>query len=330
MVPDSSCWGEKLKIKYAKYIIKFMNNKEKILIVGCGGMLGKAMYEKAIEKYGAGAVLATDIDLNEPWLSFLDVRDIQAYENTIKEWMPTIIFHLAALTDLEYCEKNTEDAWVTNALGAENAAILSRKYNALLVYVSTAGVFGGEKEVYNDFDTPNPLSYYAKSKYHGEQFVEKYLEKYFVFRAGWMMGGGVKKDKKFINKLFKQIENGSKELYVVDDKLGTPTYTNDFVSSMLRVIDTQYYGLYNQVCGGSCSRYDVAVEFIEQLGLKDIVRVIKVPSEHFKEEYFAPRPASEKLVNLKLDFRKINYMRDWRVCLKEYAEEFKIELRKNI
>lgn len=300
-----------------------MNNDLRVLITGCGGMLGKAFYEKAITKYGEKNVKATDIDLNESWLTKLDVRDIREYESVIESWKPSIVFHLAALTDLEYCEKHPNEAWNTNALGAENAAILCRKYETLLIYISTAGIFGGEKDEYADFDTPNPLSYYAKSKYHGEQFIEKHLSRYFIFRAGWMMGGGIVKDKKFINKIYKQIKSGSKELFVVDDKLGTPTYTHDFSSSILKVIDTDYYGLYNQVCEGSCSRFDVAEEFVKLLELKDKVTVNRVDSDYFKQEYFAPRPASEKLVNVKLTMRGINYMRDWKICLEEYSKEYK-------
>jgi dTDP-4-dehydrorhamnose reductase len=300
-----------------------MIEQEHVLITGCGGMLGKAMYAKTVEKYGESFVRATDIDLNEPWLSKLDVRDIREYEEAVREWKPSIIIHLAALTDLEYCEKNSNDAWATNALGAENAAILAHKYNVLLVYISTAGIFDGGKDEYTDFDTPNPLGYYAKSKCHGEKFVEQHLSKYYIFRAGWMMGGGLKKDKKFINKIYKQIKSGSKELFVVDDKLGTPTYTVDFASAIMKVIDSDYYGLYNQVCEGSCSRFDVAEEFIKQLELTDKIKVTKVSSDYWKEEYFAPRPASEKLINVKLTMRGINYMRDWRVCLAEYAQEFK-------
>jgi dTDP-4-dehydrorhamnose reductase len=303
-----------------------MTKSDRVLLTGCGGMLGKAVYTKAVEKYGKDAVLATDIDLNEEWLSKLDVRDIREYEKVIQEWKPTIIFHLAAHTDLEYCEKNIDDTWATNALGPENAAILARKYDALLIYISTAGIFDGEKDEYSDFDMPNPLSYYAKAKYHGETFIERHVSNYYIFRAGWMMGGGPKKDKKFVNKIFKQIKSGAKELFVVDDKLGTPTYTNDFAASMLKVIDSGYYGLYNQVCEGSCSRLDVALEFVRLLGLEHEVKVTQVSSDYFKTEYFAPRPASEKLLNVKLSMRGINYMRNWKECLAEYSEEYKKEL----
>lgn len=112
-------------------------------------------------------------------------------------------------------------------------------------------------------------------------------------------------------------------MFVVDDKLGTPTYTVDFAAGILKVIDSGYYGLYNQVCEGSCSRLDVAEEFVKLLGLSDTIKVTKVTSDYFEKEYFAPRPTSEKLINIKLTMRGINYMRDWRVCLGEYSEEYK-------
>ena len=295
---------------------------ERLLITGCGGMLGSSVYARSVEEYGKDNVLATDIDLNENWLSELDVRDIFAAEKIFESFKPTLVFHLAALTDLEYCEHNQDDAWATNALGAENIALLAREHGIPMVYISTAGIFGGEKEFYTDFDTPNPLSYYAKSKYHGEQFVERFVPEHFIFRAGWMMGGGIKKDKKFINKLYKQIKGGAKELFVVDDKLGTPTYTVDFANGIINVVKSKRYGLYNQVCGGSGSRHDVASAFVDHLDLADKIKVSKVSSDHFKTEYFAPRPASEKLVNFKLDKRKINFMRDWEECLKDYSKEF--------
>jgi len=139
------------------------------------------------------------------------------------------------------------------------------------------------------------------------------------------MGAGPSKDKKFVNKIFKQIAAGKKELHVVDDKLGTPTYTHSFANGIYEITKTGLFGLYNQVCNGDCSRYDVAVEFVNLLGLADKIEVKKVASDFFKEEYFAPRPYSEKLVNLKLNTRKINFMPDWKDALSEYAEVFKAE-----
>lgn len=292
----------------------------RILITGCGGMLGSSVYP-VFSQTGA-QVLATDIDLNEPWLEHLDIRDINACEKVFDQFHPSIVLHLAALTDLEYCENNTDASWKTNALGTENIALMVKKYDCTMCHISTAGVYDGQQDAYTDFDPPSPLSHYAKSKYHGEIFVQHFLEKYYIFRAGWMMGGGPKKDKKFINKIYKQIASGATELFIVEDKLGNPTYTRNFAEAILKVLPTKYYGLYNQVCTGSGSRYDVAVEFVRLLGLSDKIRVTKVDSDYFKKEYFAPRPYSEKLINFKLNARGINHMQDWQSCLAEYSQLF--------
>ncbi|MBT6231705.1 MAG: NAD(P)-dependent oxidoreductase [Candidatus Scalindua sp.] len=301
-----------------------ISQDKKVFITGCGGMLGKAVYEQFAPHC---QVLATDIDLNEPWLEYGDVIDFQKISEKAFKFEPDLIINLAALTDLEFCERNPEITWKTNALGAENMALISKTVDAAHIYISTAGIFDGQKEYYNDFEQPNPLSVYAKSKYYGEVIIEKMLSNYFIFRAGWMMGGGYEKDKKFINKIFKQILDGKKKLFVVEDKLGTPTYTVNFAESMFEIVQTELYGLYNMVCEGSCSRYDVAVEFIRLLGIEKEINIDIVDSEYFKEEYFAPRPYSEKLLNLKLASRGINYMKDWKECLADYVESFRIHLK---
>lgn len=292
----------------------------RVYIAGSGGMLGEAVYQL----WSAQCVVkATDIDLNEPWLSHADVRNFDSMAESIRAFKPNIIINLAALTDLEYCEKNPDDAWLTNALGAENVGLLANELDVPYVYISTAGLFDGEREFYTDFDVPRPLGYYAKSKAHGEAWTLQTVRRPVVLRAGWMMGGGPKKDKKFINKLFKQINAGKTELFVVNDKLGTPTYTVDFARGMQRVLESELWGLYNQVCGGSGSRFDVAVALVSELGLTGKIKVTEVTSDYFQAEYFAPRPASEKLVNLKLTARNLNVMRDWRVCLGDYAKRFR-------
>lgn len=298
----------------------------RVFIAGCGGMLGNAVYRQFS---GSCTVLATDIDINEPWLEYADVRDLDEMLKIVRRFNPDLIINLAALTDLEYCEQNPDDTWQTNALGAEKMARISKMLDVDHVYISTAGIFDGLQEFYDDFDQPNPLSIYGKAKYYGEQVVEKMLSKYYIFRAGWMMGG-CEKDKKFISKIFKQIVNGTDKLAVVNDKLGTPTYTHDFAGNMYKIIEFDYYGLYNMTCKGSCSRYDVAVEFLSAIELKDKIKIEVVDSDYFKKEYFAPRPYSEKLVSKKLDARKINYMRDWKQCLKEYSVYHKQALKELI
>ncbi|SHG59009.1 SDR family oxidoreductase [Flagellimonas flava] len=297
-----------------------ITDNTKVYIAGCGGMLGESVYQTFTDT--KCTVKATDINLTAPWLSYADVSDYSEISKDIKSFAPDLIINLAALTDLEYCEKNQEQTWLYNALGPENIGLIANELDVPVVYISTAGIVDGKQDVYNDFDEVNPLSIYAKAKYHGEVFTQNHVRKFFVFRAGWMMGGGPGKDKKFVNKIYKQLKSGQKELFVVDDKLGTPTYTKSFAKGILEVVQSGLYGVYNQVCNGDCSRFDVAKEFVRLLGLEKDVKVTKVDSDYFKAEYFAPRPFSEKLVNLKLNARGLNVMPDWQEALEDYSKVF--------
>jgi dTDP-4-dehydrorhamnose reductase len=156
----------------------------------------------------------------------------------------------------------------------------------------------------------------------GERFVAENCRRFLVCRAGWMMGGGPAKDKKFVQKLMAQLKAGKTELYVVDDKLGTPTYTHDFAHNTRLLLEKELWGVYNMVCGGATGRLEVARELIALLGLQQRVTVTAVPSSHFAQEYFAARPASERLVTTKLHLRGVNVMRDWKICLKEYLDNY--------
>lgn len=290
----------------------------KVYLAGAGGMLGEAFYE--VFTQNGHTVMASDIDINSDWLEYLDFRNYLDYKNQVQQFAPDILMHLGAYTNLEYCENNSADTYATNTLSVENAVQIANEMGIPVLYISTAGIFDGDKSLYDDWDIPNPLGVYARSKYQGERYVIENATKYFVCRAGWMMGGGPDKDKKFINKIFKQLKAGAKELYIVDDKDGTPTYTIDFARTCEKLVKTDFYGLYNMVCGGQTSRYEVTQELLSLLGLTGEVKLTAVNSDYFKEEYFAARPLCERLVNSKLELRNLNLMRDWRVCLKEYVE----------
>jgi len=288
---------------------------KRIYIAGCGGMLGDAFHKV----FGAEFELkCSDIDVNEPWLSHLDFRDHEAYRKDVMAFKPDYLFHLGAYTDLEYCELHPADTYATNTLSVENAVFIANEMNIPLLYISTAGIFDGGKDVYDDWDRPNPLGHYARSKYAGEVFVKENVRRHLVCRAGWMMGGGPRKDKKFIQKIMKQLKDGKTELFVVNDKFGTPTYTHDFARNVSLLLQKEYWGLYNMVCGGVTSRLEVVQELVGILGMQNTVRITEVSSDHFKREYFAERPPSERLVNQKLDLRGLNVMRHWKVGLREY------------
>ena len=290
---------------------------KKIFIAGADGMLGTTLQKN----FDTSGFLLTDLNSSDN-IKFCDIRDIEYTSKMVKEYKPEIILNFAALVDLEYCEANKDDCYLTNTIAAINLFNLSRDLDIPYVFISTAGIFGNDKEFYTEEDTPYPLSAYGKSKYYTEQILlNQDYKKYWIFRAGWMMGGGPSKDKKFVNKIMKQIKSGVKELNVVDDKLGVPTYTKDFAISILRHIEEELpYGLYNMVSQGEASRYETAIAINEYLDLGLIIN--KVDSTYFKEEYFAPRPYSEKLINNRLNELNRNYMREWKVCLHEYLDSY--------
>jgi dTDP-4-dehydrorhamnose reductase len=296
-----------------------MSVKQRIYIAGCGGMLGEAFYKQFKNEF---ELKCTDKDVNDDWLSFLDFRDFQSYRQDVEHFNPDFLFHLGAYTDLEFCQDNIEKTYLTNTTSVENAVYITNKLDIPLLYISTAGIFDGLKEYYDDWDIPNPLGVYAKSKFAGERFVVENSNRYLVCRAGWMMGGGSNKDKKFINKLMRQIKGGKKELYIVDDKNGTPTYTHDFAKNVKLLIEKEYWGLYNMVCGGQTSRIEVANELLTVLNMQNKITITAVKSDYFKDEYYAERPPNERLLNKKLDLRGINIMRDWKIALKEYITEY--------
>lgn len=290
----------------------------RVYVAGCGGMLGEAVRRVFSV---ADELRCTDIDVNEGWLESCDFRDYAAYRQSVEQFAPELLIHLGAHTDLEYCEKNPDDAYATNTTSVEHAARIAESNNVPLVYISTAGIFDGAKDVYDEDDRPRPLGVYARSKHLGEE-VARSVARHFICRAGWMMGGGPAKDKKFIGKLVRQLASGKRTLQIVNDKLGTPTYTVDFARNMRALVGTQNYGLYNMVCEGGTSRLEVAHELIDIVGLADAVKIESVSSQFFATEYFAPRPACERLANRRLDRLGLNQMRDWRRALAAYICEY--------
>lgn len=293
--------------------------KKKIYIAGCGGMLGEAFYKQFSNEY---ELSCTDIDVNEDWLSCLDFRDFDAYKEDVCRFHPDFLFHLGAYTDLEYCELHPDETYLTNTLSVENAVYIANQLNIPVLYISTAGIFDGGKDAYDDWDIPNPMNHYARSKYAGELFVKENMSQYLICRAGWMMGGGHRKDKKFIQKIMKQLKDGNKEIHIVHDKLGTPTYTHDFAKNVKLLLEKGYWGIFNMVCEGLTSRLDVTHELLRILDRKDVINIIEVDSQYFIKDYFAPRPSSERLINKKLNLRGLNIMRNWKVALKDYIDNY--------
>jgi dTDP-4-dehydrorhamnose reductase len=283
-----------------------------ILVTGGAGVVGGYV----AEVFADHDLVLTDV---APGFAQLDIRDAEAVRTLVLDTKPEVVIHLAAATDVDGCETDPGLAYETNAVGTRNVALACRESGATLVYTSTAGVFGGQKiEPYTEYDEPGPANVYGHSKLGGERVVAMLLDRYYIARAGWMVGGGPK-EKKFVGMMLRFLEEGQTQLRAVDDKFGSPTYAKDLAEGIRRLLETECYGLYHLVNGGSaCSRYDVAVALCEILG-RDDVTVEPVSSAFFPLP--APRARSEAMVNHKLELLGTNPMRPWRDALAAYLRD---------
>jgi dTDP-4-dehydrorhamnose reductase len=289
----------------------------KILVTGSAGMLGSSLCPILLEQ--GHRVIATDIRMLTKDVLELDVRNLKKVEDFCHLNKPGAVIHLAAETNLELCEKDIAHAYVTNTIGTRNMAWVCRALDIPLVYISSIGVFDGTKPTpYDENDIPNPINVYGRTKWAGEIIVEAVLQKYFIVRAGWMIGGG-EREKKFVALIIRQIRNGLKRIQVVTDKIGTPTYTVDFSRGIAWLITSKEYGLYNLSSGAVVSRYQVAKKILQVLGRCDVELIsITSDSQYIKDNFPTLRPPSEAMRSLKTEVVGLNCMRPWDVALEEY------------
>jgi dTDP-4-dehydrorhamnose reductase len=295
--------------------IKFM--RRCAAVTGAAGMLGTHLVRALLN---AGyEVACSDIDCEEsqPWgpdgptLTFADVTRFSELEDWIRETRPSVVCHLAAKTDLEWCELNPHEAWLTNAVGTSNVArICARSHGSRLVYISTAGVFDGESSEYIEEDVPRPINEYGRSKFAGEWAVLTQAPGSLVVRAGWMVGGPDGKDHKFVGLIIEQLRAGRSTIDAVVDKWGSPTYAPDFALNLVALLDAEEAsGIFHMVSEGRVTRADIARQIVGALGAPATVN--PVASDHFSDDFFAPRPASECLKNQRLHALGLNLMRQW-------------------
>jgi dTDP-4-dehydrorhamnose reductase len=277
------------------------------LILGVRGMLGQDM----AAVFAASGHPVVGLDLPD-----LDVRDLAQVRKAVADTRAERVLHLAALTDVDRCEREPDAAYLTNTLGTHNVAEVCRAAGVELVYISTLAVFNGDKPgAYDEFDTPDPRSIYSRSKYQGELLVRQLAPRHFIVRAGWLFGGGPE-DKKFVARIVALARERS-ELQVVDDKFGSPTYTRDFSEGLLRLVTLVPHGTYHLVnTGAPASRYSVAQHILEYAGLQHC-RLLPVGSDHFPLP--APRPNMEAGRNYALELRGHDLMRPWPEALAEYV-----------
>lgn len=298
----------------------------KILVTGAAGMLGFALCPTLLEQ--GHQVLATDIQILKQDIQKLDVRDLRQVENFCRINAPDAVMHLAAETNLELCEEGIQHAYLTNTIGTRNLAWVCRDMDIPMVYISSVGVFDGTKlEPYDENDVPNPINVYGRTKWAGEIIVEAILKKYFIVRAGWMIGGG-EREKKFVALIIQQIRNGSRQVQVLTDRIGTPTYNVDFARGLAWLVSSKHYGTYHLSSGAIVSRYQVAQKILQVLRRTDIVLIgITSDAQYIRDNFPTLRPRSEAMRSVKTSALNLNCMRPWDVALEEYlCENYKNEI----
>ena len=229
---------------------------------------------------------------------------------------PDYLFHLGAHTDLEYCETHPEEAYATNAMAVENAVYIANELDIPLLYIGTAGIFDGRQDPTTTGTLPTRSAPTRRAKWAGEEFVKQNAHTYLVCRAGWMMGGGPARTRSSSRSSCTSCATAVRA-HVVDDKLGTPTYTRDFAHNVRLLLERSAGACTTWCARASTSRLEVAQELVAELGL-DARDSTPVGSDFFAETYFAPRPDCERLVNRKLALRGLDVMRPWREALAEY------------
>jgi dTDP-4-dehydrorhamnose reductase len=262
-------------------------------------------------------VWATDVEhlVRDP-ADRIDVTDFADVRRAVGQFEPDIVFHLAAMTHVDDCERRPDDAWLVNAVGTRNLALHCRHREIPLVYISTGSVFDGSKPVpYHEFDEPSPQSVYARSKYEGEKAVRELVGDHWIVRAGWMFGGGPE-DKKFVAKMI-DLAREREVLRAVDDKVGTPCYTVDISHRVLDLVETGRPGTYHGANAGYCSRFEMAQAIVEFARI-DSCRVEPCSSAEFPLP--AHRPRLEAIDGLHARLIGMPEQRPWRDALKDYIE----------
>lgn len=226
----------------------------RIIITGAGGQLGRALQQTLV-----------DHDVLALAHSAVDVTDRPAVLE-LAGWEADVIVHAAAMTDVDGCERDPEDAYRVNALGTQNVALLAQRSEAALCYVSTDYVYDGKKgKPYWEWDETNPLSVYGASKLAGEWYVRNVLTRFYIVRTAWVYGPG---GKNFPRKVL-DLAAEHPTLSMVDTEAGHPTYAPHLADALASLIATEAYGIYHIVNEGCTTRYALARAVLDGAGMDD-------------------------------------------------------------
>lgn len=290
---------------------------KKILVTGCNGQLGRAIRAE----YAGEDVEFVNTDVVEgEGVTALDIADVDAVLALVRETKPQVIINCAAHTNVDACEKEWDAAYRINAIGPRNLSIAATEVDAKLIHVSTDYVFEGNgTRPYTEFDEPNPVSAYGKTKLEGERFVREFAKKHFIFRTAWLYGDG----KNFAKTMLRLAES-HEEVSVVCDQQGSPTSAAELARAIHHFEPTENYGVFHATCEGDTNWADFAEAVFKRAGKK--TKVNHVTSEQYARmnPASAKRPAYSILDNYMMRLTSDYRMADWESALDEYMKELKL------
>ncbi|MFQ9923482.1 MAG: dTDP-4-dehydrorhamnose reductase [Beduini sp.] len=274
----------------------------KILVTGVNGQLGYDVVEECKKR----GVQAIGVDVEE-----MDITKADIVKKVITESQVDAVVHCAAWTAVDKAEDEIELCKKVNVDGTRNIAQVCKDLDIKMMYFSTDYVFNGEGiRPWKEYDIRHPLNIYGKTKCEGELIVQELLQNYFIIRIAWVFGTNGNNFIKTMLRLGK--ENGA--VKVVDDQIGSPTYTYDLAKLVVDMIQTDKYGIYHATNEGFCSWYQFACEIFKQAGLE--VEVTPVSSQEFITK--AKRPANSRMEKNELDKNGFYRLPTWQDALRRY------------
>ena len=281
----------------------------KVLVTGVKGQLGYDVVRE-LQKRGHEAV---GVDIDE-----MDITDAAAVERVMTEVQPDAVIHCSAYTAVDRAEEDIEICRRVNVDGTENIAKICKKMGCKMLYLSTDYIFSGDGErPWEPDDEASPLNAYGQSKYDGELALKKYVEKYFIVRISWVFGINGNNFIKTMLRLGR--ENGA--VKVVDDQIGSPTYTYDLARLLVDMIESDRYGAYHATNEGICSWYEFAKEIFRAAGM-DNVSVTPVKSGEFPVK--AKRPKNSRMSKEKLVTNGFSLLPAWQDAVARYIKELNL------
>jgi dTDP-4-dehydrorhamnose reductase len=285
----------------------------RVAVIGANGQLGSDLVSAFADHHDSVSPLTHDD---------VEVRTLESLRTCLHSANPEIIVNTAAIHHVDRCESEPQSAYVVNALGVRNLAIVAREIDATLVHFSTDYVFPGTKSTpYIEEDLPRPLNVYGNSKLAGEYYAQTLSPKHFVVRTSALYGKHHCRGKGGNNfvQLMLDLARTRGSVRVVNNEFVTPTSTSDLARQVVALSQCTDYGLYHATAEGSCSWYEFAREIFSQAGVEVKLEVAR-PGEFPAK---APRPAYSVLENRRLKELGIAVFTSWQEGLQQYLTETK-------